>query len=200
MGKVAREIIEAVILALIVFLVIQAGVRNFKVEGPSMMPTLEGGQYLLVNRVVYFKLDTGRVSRMVPFWKVDRPSQRFAVRPPRRGEVIVFNYPRDVTKDFVKRVVGLPGETVEVRQGTVYINDQELQEPYVTNRDSSSAKRITLSEDEYYVIGDNRLRSNDSRSWGPVSEELLLGKVWFVYWPFSELQLVQGVPRIRALP
>ena len=192
MSRVAREIVEAVILALIVFLVIQAGVRNFKVEGASMRPTLHGGQYLLVNKLVYFKLDTARISRLVPFWNVDHSSQRFAIRPPNRGEVIVFQYPRDVTKDFVKRVIGLPGEAVEVREGTVYINGEILDEPYLTSRDSSSSKLIQLGEKEYYVLGDNRRGSNDSRNWGPVAEKLLRGKVWFVYWPFSELGLVRG--------
>ena len=192
MSRVAREIIEAVILALIVFLVIQTGVRNFKVEGASMRPTLHGGQYLLVNKLVYFKLDTVRISRLVPFWKVEHSSERFAIRPPNRGEVIVFRYPRDVTKDFVKRVIGLPGETVEVREGTAYINGAALEEPYLTSRDSSSSKLVQLGEKEYYVMGDNRQGSNDSRNWGPVAENLLLGKVWFVYWPFSELGLVKG--------
>ena len=194
MSRVAREVVEAVVLALIVFLVIQTGVRNFKVEGASMQPTLHGGQFLLVNKLVYFKLDTARISCIVPFWKVDRSSQRFALRPPNRGEVIVFHYPRDVTKDFVKRVVGLPGETVEVREGTTYIDGQPIDEPYLTTADRSSSKLVLLDREEYYVMGDNRRGSNDSRNWGPVSEELLLGKVWFVYWPFSEMGLVHGSP------
>ena len=125
---------------------------------------------------------------------MDRSSQRFALRPPNRGEVIVFHYPRDVTKDFVKRVVGLPGETVEVREGTTYIDGQPIDEPYLTTTDRSSSKLVLLDREEYYVMGDNRRGSNDSRNWGPVSEELLLGKVWFVYWPFSEMGLVHGSP------
>lgn len=192
MSRVVREIIEAVVLALIVFLVIQTGVRNFKVEGASMRPTLHGGQFLLVNKLVYFKLDTARISRMVPVWKVDNSTQRFAIRSPKRGEVIVFHYPRDITKDFVKRVIGLPGETVEVRRGTPYINGEALDEPYLSSQDTSSARLVSLGAKEYYVMGDNRRGSNDSRNWGPVSEELLLGKVWFVYWPFSELGLVRN--------
>jgi signal peptidase I len=192
MSRVAREIVEAVVLALIVFLVIQTGVRNFKVEGASMQPTLHGGQFLLVNKLVYFKLDTARISRLAPFWKVDHSSQRFALRPPNRGEVIVFRYPRDVTLDFVKRVIGLPGETVEIIEGTTFINGEVIDEPYLTTTDRSSSKLVHLGREEYYVMGDNRRGSNDSRNWGPVPEELLLGKVWFVYWPFSEMGLVRG--------
>ena len=142
MSRVAREIVEAVALALIVFLVIQTGVRNFKVEGASMQPTLEGGQYLLVNKLVYFKLDMARLSRVIPFWEVSQagePTERFALRPPQRGEVIVFHYPRDTTKDFVKRVIGLPGEKIGVEGGDVFIDGEPLVEPYLTSRDTSSA-------------------------------------------------------------
>ena len=197
MSRVAREIIEAVVLALIVFLIIQTGVRNFKVEGASMQPTLEGGQYLLVNKLVYFKLDMARLSRVIPFWVVDQSSEageRFALRPPQRGEVIVFHYPRDTTKDFVKRVIGLPGETVGVESGEVFIDGEQLVEPYLTSRDTSSSNEIILGDNEYYVMGDNRRGSNDSRNWGPVAGELVLGKVWFVYWPISKLHVIGGSP------
>ncbi len=85
MNRVLRELLEAVVLALIVFMVIQTSIRNFKVDGSSMNPTLEGGQYLMVNKLVYFQLDMVRLSRIVPFWKVDRPDSRFAVHPPQRG-------------------------------------------------------------------------------------------------------------------
>ena len=190
MSRVLRELVEAVVLALIVFLVIQTSVRNFKVDGSSMHPTLEGGHYLMVNKLVYFQLDVDRLSRIVPFWEVYEPSARFAVHPPKRGEVIVFHFPKDTSKDFVKRVIGLPGELVEVRQGTVYIDDVPLNEPYIDGRDTSTAKQIRLRDDEYYVLGDNRGSSNDSRTWGPVSERHVLGKVWFVYWPISELRLL----------
>ena len=196
MSRVAREFVEAIVLALIVFLVIQTGVRNFKVEGSSMLPTLEGGQYLLVNKLVYFRLDTVRLSRVVPFWKVkvEESNEWFALRPPQRGEVIVFHYPRDPTKDFVKRVIGLPGERIKVESGEVFIDGVQLEEPYLASRDTSRARELVLRETEYYVMGDNRRGSNDSRNWGPVDVELVLGKVWFVYWPFSQVQIIGGSP------
>ena len=162
-----------------------------------MQPTLEGGQYLLVNKLVYFQLDMARLSRVIPFWKVDQwraANERFALRPPQRGEVIVFHYPRDTSKDFVKRVIGLPGEKIGVEDGDVFIDGRQLEEPYLTSRDTSSAKAIILGENEYYVMGDNRRGSNDSRNWGPVAGELVLGKVWFVYWPFSKLHVIGGFP------
>lgn len=188
MSRIAREIVEAVLLALVVFLLLQATVRNFKVDGSSMLPTLEQSNYLLVNRLVYFRLDTARLSRVVPFWKVTDPNPRFALHAPRRGEVIVFEFPLDPTKDFVKRVVGVPGDTIELRAGNVLIDGVPVPEPYLERKDDSNGGPLLLGPGEYYVLGDNRRSSNDSRSWGPVSEANILGKVWLVYWPFSAIQ------------
>ena len=192
MARVVRELLEAFILALIVFLVIQTSVRNFKVEGSSMHPTLENGEYLLVNKLVYFPIDTHRLSRVIPFWSVDQSADRFAARAPERGEVIVFRFPGDEDKDFVKRVIGLPGEQVEIRQGEVYIDGGLLEEPYLTRKDGFNMDPMLLGGKEYFVLGDNRRSSHDSRTWGPVPEKNVLGKVWFVYWPFSELHLLRS--------
>ena len=190
MSRAFREISEALILALIVFLVIQGSVRNFKVDGSSMLPNLQSGQFLLVNKLVYFKLDTSRLSRVIPFWDEDTPTNHFAIHPPRRGEVIVFHFPKDPRKDFVKRVIGLPGEEVEIVSGTPYIDGVPLEEPYLTSQDRSSAAPLLLGEGEYFVMGDNRRSSNDSRNWGAVPEENILGKVWVVYWPFTQAQIL----------
>ncbi len=190
MSRFAREFVEAIVLALIVFLVIQTSIRNFKVDGSSMRPILEGGQYLLVNKLVYSKIETERLSRILPFWNADKPSGHFAIHPPQRGEVIVFRFPKDPRKDFVKRVIGLPGEKVELRRGTVYIDGTPLEEPYLTAQDNSTRPAVLLGEKQYFVLGDNRRSSNDSRTWGPVPEENVVGKVWVVYWPFSNLQLI----------
>ena len=201
MSRVARDIIEAVVLAAAVFLLLQATVRNFKVDGSSMDPTLEGGQYLLVNRLVYLRLDMERLSSIVPFWKAEDNSPRYAVHSPNRGEVIVFKFPRDETKDFVKRVVGLPGEVIEMKNGDVIVNGEVLEEPYLApnNKDNSTRDPIQLKDGEYYVLGDNRARSNDSRNWGPVPEANLRGKVWMVYWPFSGIQTLNVIDRIPGI-
>ena len=192
MSRLAREITEAVLLALLVLLVLQTTVRNFKVEGSSMSPTLEGGQYLVVDQASFFKIDNERLSRIVPFWKTSETEPEFAFDPPARGEVIVFNYPLDPKKDFVKRVVGLPGETVEVRDGTVYVNGEALSEPYLSRRDDSDAREVTLGDKDYYVIGDNRRNSNDSRAWGPVLEDHIVGKVWLIYWPWDDVHFLDS--------
>ncbi|MCI0895864.1 MAG: signal peptidase I, partial [Chloroflexi bacterium] len=180
--------------ASLVFMVIQTSIRNFKVDGSSMDPTLEHGQFLMVNKLVYLQLDMDRLSRIVPFWQVDKSSNRFPIHPPQRREIIVFHFPRDTSKDFVKRVIGLPGEKVELRDGLVFINDRLLQESYITTPYDSTMAPLILDNDEYFVMGDNRRSSNDSRMWGPVPESHLLGKVWFVYWPFSGLQVLNALP------
>ena len=200
MARVFRELLEAIVLALIVFMVIQGSVRNFRVEGSSMHPTLIDDEYLLVNKLVYFPVDTHRLSRIIPFWKVEQSADGFAARAPERGEVIVFRYPIDPSQDFVKRVVGLPGEKVEIRQGNVYIDGKPLPEPYIEggasrcfDQSKPSDCPVQLKDDEYFVMGDNRLSSNDSRRWGPLPEQNVLGKVWFVYWPLSELHMLDSV-------
>ena len=192
MPRLAREITEAVLIALVVLVVLQTTVRNFKVEGSSMVPTLEGGQYLVVDQASFFKFDEERLSRALPFWKASEAEPQFAFDPPMRGEVIVFNYPLDPRKDFVKRVVGLPGETVEVRGGIVLVDGEALPEPYLQRKDSSGAPPLTLGKKEYYVIGDNRRNSNDSRSWGAVPEDNIVGRVWLVYWPWDDIHFVDS--------
>jgi signal peptidase I len=192
MPRIAREILEAALLALVVLIVLQITVRNFKVEGSSMAPTLESGQFLVVDQASFLMFDRERLSRAVPFWKVAESPPEFAFDPPERGEIIVFEYPKDDTKDFVKRVLGLPGETVEVRSGTVYVNGEAIWEPYLQRRDGSSTPQLTLGEREYYVIGDNRRNSNDSRAWGAVPENHIVGRVWLVYWPWDDIHFVDS--------
>ena len=200
MARVGREIIEAVILAAVVFMLLQVTVRNFKVDGSSMDPTLEDGQYLLVNRLVYLRVELDRLAKIVPFWTADEGSSRHAIHAPKRGEVIVFEFPdsnpNNPKKDFVKRVVGLPGETMRMFDGKVFVNEEVLNEPYLSHKDHSNVSKVTLGEGEYYVLGDNRTHSNDSRSWGAVPEANIRGKVWMVYWPAPGIQIINILDRI----
>ena len=196
MARVLREIVEAVVLAVVVFMLLQATVRNFKVDGSSMDPTLMDGEFLLVNRLVYLRIDRERLAKIVPFWRVREESPRYAIHAPKRGEIIVFQFPLDPNKDFVKRVVGLPGETIEMRNGRVFVNGGLLEEPYLAVKDRSNAAPVRLKEGEYYVLGDNRSHSNDSRSWGAVPEANLRGKVWMVYWPVPGIHILNILDRI----
>ncbi len=196
MTRIGRDIIEALVLAVVVFMLLQTTVRNFKVDGSSMDPTLEHGQYLLINRLLYLRIDMHRLSKIVPFWQANGQSSRFAIRAPKRGEIIVFQFPRDPSKDFVKRVVGLPGEVIEMKDGRVVVDGAVLEEPYLTAKDHTNKDQVKLGEGEYYVLGDNRTRSNDSRSWGPVPEANLRGKVWMVYWPVPGIHILNLMDRI----
>ena len=190
MSGVAREFLEAALLALVVFLVIQTSVQNFKVDGPSMHPTLENGQFLLVNKMIYFKIDQERLARIIPFWQVNHSQESFAVHPPERGEVIVFHYPRDPNRDFVKRVIGVPGDSVSIKDGTVWVNGSALSERYIASHDTSNMSERKMGRKEYFVLGDNRPGSSDSRKGWNVPEENILGKVWIVYWPISNWALL----------
>ena len=181
-------------------MLLQTTVRNFRVEGSSMHPTLEDGQYLLVNRLVYLNIELDRLAKIVPFWQADEGSSRKAIHAPNRGEVIVFEYPdknpNSPRKDFVKRVVGLPGETIRMHDGVVFVNEVELDEPYLAKKDHSNVSELTLREGEYYVLGDNRAHSNDSRAWSAVPDANLRGKAWVVYWPAPGIQILNILDRI----
>jgi signal peptidase I len=190
MSGVVREFLEAVLLALVVFIIIKTSVPNIKVDGPSMNPTLRHGQFLLVNKVVYFKIDQERLSRIIPFWRVNHTRESFAVHPPKRGEVIVFRFPKDETRDFVKRVIGVPGDRISIKEGTVSVNGTALSEPYITAHDTSNMSERKMGRKEYFVLGDNRPGSTDSRKGWNVPEENILGKVWIVYWPLSSWTLL----------
>jgi len=200
LARVGREVIEAVLLAVVVFMLLQTTVRNFKVDGSSMDPTLENGQYLLVNRLVYLRIEMDRFSSIVPFWQAEEDSVRYAIHPPERGEVIVCEFPDSIPsnpkRDFVKRVIGLPGETIEVKDGVPFVDGVVLEEPYLTTKDHSNGRKVELGAGEYYVMGDNRAHSNDSRRWEAVPEENLRGKVWMIYWPAPGIHILNVLDRI----
>lgn len=159
-GPMAREIFETVLLTALMFVGIRLVVQNFRIEGQSMEPTLYSDQYLLVNKLAYRLLGN-----------------------PQRGDIVVFQaWGQD--KDFIKRVVGLPGETVEIKDNNVYLNDEALDEPYLDGAPTRDTMHpVTLGEDQYYVLGDNRANSADSRAYGPLDAESIIGKAWLTYWP-----------------
>ncbi len=151
-------------------------VKPFFVKGASMEPNYDDGQYLVINEISY------RLS------------------PPQRGDVIVFKYPLDPSQYYIKRIIGLPGETVEVAGGKVIIYSQQhpdgqaLNESEYLNKDifTPFEGRQKLSADEYFVMGDNRSASYDSRKWGPVKKELIIGKVWLRAWPFGTAKVMEA--------
>lgn len=188
---VVKELLETAIFILLVFLIVRGMVQNFKIEGSSMQPTLHTNQYILVNKLVYFHFDMNAPLRLLP-GNADLPSQ--AVYPfhmPRRGEVVVFEYPRDIEKDYIKRVIALPGETVEIRDGQVFVNGVLLDEPYLQGTpttctslsDACGNGPITVPPGTIFVMGDNRVNSSDSREWDSLPLNRVIGKAWVSYWP-----------------
>ena len=162
-----RDLMLSVVLAVMVILFLYQPV---KVEGTSMMPGLEDQERIFINKFVY----------------------RFGLADITRGDTVVFWFPGDTSKSYIKRVIGVPGDTVEVIGGEVFVNGQQLSEPYVREdfRDHSSAPRKVLATDEYFVLGDHRNSSNDSRVWGVVPRRFIYGKAVFVYWPLDKLGAV----------
>jgi len=145
--------------------------QNFVVEGSSMIPTLTQSDRLIVSRISYY------------------------LGQPERGDIIVFQYPYGPDRDFVKRVIGLPGETIVLKNGQVFIDDKPLQsEPYVKNKSRDTHDPVTLGEDEYFVMGDNRTGSSDSRSWGPLQRHFIIGKAWLIYYPFDHFRFLRHQP------
>ncbi len=161
-----RDILLA--FAIAIFIVIFV-VQPVKVEGTSMQPRLVDQERIFVNRFIY----------------------RF--QNIHRGDVVVFWYPRDRSKSFIKRVLGIPGDTVEIRAGIVYINGSRVNEPYLNPayQDNKSLQAVRVPRGQYFVLGDHRNSSNDSRSWGFVAHDLIYGKAVFSYWPFSRVGLVE---------
>jgi signal peptidase I len=200
--RVGRELVETVILALLIFFAVKAVVQNFRVEGSSMEPSLQGEQYLLVNKAIYFRVDMDRIHQFLPFVPGDNGRERHLFRAPRRGDVIVFRYPGDTSRDFIKRVIGVPGDTVEVKDGTVFINGAPLKEDYILSAPNYTYGPKTVPEGNYFVLGDNRRNSFDSHAWGQscpeqqtcdfVPEENIIGQAWVSYWPFDSLGFVNN--------
>lgn len=179
------DIFQTLILAVLFFLLIRNVVQNFRIEGISMEPNFHDGQFLFINRWSYcpgFHLDLAPIdlhwSREVCLWQ------------PGRGDVIVFRYPRDPSKDYIKRVIGLPGEKVEVRHGEVFINDRRLAEPFGPNPGTYSSPPSIVPPGQVYVMGDNRNNSSDSHLWGPLPESFIVGRAWLSYWPRQDWGMV----------
>ncbi len=166
--RLLLEVLETAVLTLLLFMVVRLTVQNFKVEGPSMMPTLQNSEYILVDKAEYY------------------------LRAPQRGDVIVFVAPPNPSTDYVKRVIGLPGDTVRVdANGQVFVNDVRITEPYVNDLTNPYEPNTwKLGPNQYFVLGDNRGDSSDSRAWGPVPRANIIGKAALVYWPFDDLHLL----------
>lgn len=176
--KIFREVAITVLIAVAVFLALRLTVQSYTVMMSSMEPNFYQGDCIMVNKVCYRSAG------------------------PLRGQVIVFDPPVESRFPYIKRIIGLPGDIVEIKDGIVSINGTDLYEPYVASQppqNNEDSDPIILSDDEYFVLGDNRNNSSDSRSWGPIKRDDIIGKAWFVYWPPSRWGVVKhyGYPELN---
>lgn len=182
-----RDWAESIIIAFILAMVIRTFVvQAFKIPTGSMRPTLLEGDIIMVNKFLY--------GAKIPFTDLRLPK----IRQPKRGDVIVFIYPENPKKDFIKRLVALPGEIVEIKNGTIYINDQPLidslfSQRYYYNRGdfAEEGHKITVPKDSYFVLGDNSVSSQDSRFWGFVPAKNILGEAILIYWPPQRIRIIR---------
>jgi len=166
--QIAREALEIIVTAMVLAYLIQGFVvQSWIVDGPSMEPTVLDTERLFLNKFIY------------------------RLGSPKRGDIVVFHLPKRGDKDFIKRVIGLPGETLEVKLGRVYINQQPIDEPYIRKDVLSEYSKIVVPQGHVFVMGDNRPNSHDSRAFGTVSINLIRGKAIFVYWPVDRVRLIR---------
>ena len=166
-GNFLLDIIQTVVVALSLFVIVYLFFfQPHQVKGSSMMPNFVNAEYLLTDKISY---------------RFDEPA---------RGDVVVFKAPKNEEYEYIKRIIGLPNESIKVENGSVFINDEKLEENYLsedlrTNSGSflKEGQRFLIPEDYYIVMGDNRNHSSDSREWGPVPKENIVGKTWLRYWP-----------------
>ena len=164
--RLIRELIETIAFTLLIFLFIRFAAQSFRVDGASMEPGLHTDEYVLVNKVAYL------------------------FHPPQRGDVIVFHYPLNTNQDFIKRIIGIPGDTIVTTSDTVIVDGQTLREPYISMPFNFENNTWKLGPDEFFVMGDNRDNSLDSRIWGPLNRSYIVGKAVAVYWPLNNWEWI----------
>jgi signal peptidase I len=164
-----RELVETVVLSLIIFLLIRQVVQNYRIENHSMEPNFYEGQFVLVNKLAY------------------------RLGQPTRGDVVVFHNPRNTNEDYIKRIIGLPGDTVEVHDASVYINGELMAEDFPHNYipQGEYMPPVTVGDGQLFVMGDNRPNSSDSRVFGPIDQDLAVGKAWLRIWPLDRFGIVE---------
>ena len=160
-----REIVETVLLTVAIFLLVNAATGRFRIEGASMEPNLHDNEYVLIDKVSY------------------------RLHAPERGDVIVFERQGN-ERDYIKRIIGLPGDTVQIAGGQVLVNGVALDEPYLNQVIHTDLPARQVEEGRYFVMGDNRNNSSDSRSFGSIAVNDIVGRAWLVYWPPSDWAVV----------
>lgn len=180
-----REVLETVLLTIMIFFLVKGLVANFRIQGSSMEPSFHTNQLVLVNKASYFHVDLSAWSRLIPGVEAKGQNVVWMFGGPKRGDVVIFEPPDSHNEDYIKRVVGMPGDTVEVRGGKVYVNNQILEESYIRDAPFSPYNATKVPPNHLFVLGDNRNASRDSRSFGMLPVDQIVGKAMVVYWPLG---------------
>jgi signal peptidase I len=174
------ETLEVLALALLMFIAVRSIAQNFVVDGGSMEPTFFNGEMLIVNKLAYKSFDISWLP-----WSDNHDWNPFGTPEP--GDVVVFRFPQDQNRDFIKRVVAIPGQTVEIRGGKVYIDGTPRTERYLEQAPTYEYGPVTVPQGQLFVLGDNRNNSYDSHSWGLLDDSLLIGRAELRYWPLDRV-------------
>jgi signal peptidase I len=172
--RLLREIVELIAIAIVLFLVIHFTMQAYQVNDDSMQKTLHSGQNVLVNRVAYI------------------------FRAPERGDVIVLRDPTNTDHTLLRRIIGLPGDTITLDSSTITVNGVLLNEPYAPQKFNPGAQSLKVPPDSYFVLPDNRLADADSRYFGPVSSSLIIGKAVMIYWPLNQWHIIDTYPSVYS--
>jgi signal peptidase I len=167
------DILETLLLSVVLFFLINAVSARIRIDGSSMEPNLHHGEFVIVSKINY----------------------RFG--EPERGDVVVFDFPRNITQEYIKRIIGLPGEHILIKDGNVYVNEIILSEPYLIMEPQYEGEWV-VPEDTLFVLGDNRNNSSDSHTWGMVPMNNVIGEALVVYWPPSSWGLINGTNPVLA--
>jgi signal peptidase I len=172
-GSFVLETLQTVILAVVLYFLIDTVVARVRVENISMQPTLQSGEFVLVNKLAY------RIGDI------------------RRGDIIVFHYPQDPSQDYIKRIIGVAGDVVDVHDQTVFVNNQALVEPYIMAKPLYDGT-WTVPPNDLFVLGDNRNESSDSHYWGFVPDANVVGRALVIYWPLNDLKILDQPIVVKA--
>lgn len=188
------QMLKTALFALILFLLARLVILPYEVEGQSMTPSLVNHERVLVNRAVFSHFNPSSVLGWVPGVHVD-DDEWYLFHEPERGDVLVLNPPQFSETPYIKRTIAVAGDTVDIRDGAVYVNGERLDEPYLHGLktacdDQTYCENYVVPEGTVYVLGDNRPESFDSRSFGPVPLDNIIGKAWFSNWPLDRLGLI----------
>jgi signal peptidase I len=194
MNATIREIVETTTLVILVFFLLQTTIQNYRVFGSSMDPELFDQELVLVNKAVYTNVDLNKASRYLRWLEPEEDEFWFLFHPPRQGDVVVFQNPLDPAEpDFVKRIIAEPGDSIEIIAGQVIVNDKILEENYIEHHAFGSYPRTVMEDAQYFVMGDNRLRSEDSRFFGGIRQDTISGKILLRYWPLKRFSFLKVI-------